>query len=424
MKIKTSILIPTASYVLVLLAFNYFCYIIDFQIDRVNLIVFITGIGIIACGAYNEFAKKNINTIIVLCFFGMYLFEVVLSSIRYNQGFLNSLFADKFYLEILLYFTLIRVYKNESDKEMVLKIFVIVSLIVSILLDYQVLVLHPSGKEILYNIDYWKRSGGARVTASTHFIEMAVLVSVAKLLEKKKKNKELENKQKIWNLFYVFTIIFGLVDIILISKTRMSIILVFSAIGIMFVFRDIGNTKKNFFHRLIIFILALIAVHFILNVSPIASSFEDLSSGHISVSLRREEYIMYIGQLLQNPFNFIFGMGMIHDTNNTFLSSILGVNGTGGRTDVGAVGFVNEFGIIGLALYIWISLRGYKIIKECRKIDVNCMDLMAFWLYFILGSATLCMFNRARIIGVPIMLYLFDYYSKFIPDKKDIQWFR
>jgi len=410
MKIKVKSLIFFPILFVIFFAFNNWFYIIDFGIDRVNVMIISSVLGIIAFGSYTELTKKKPENLFICIFFLLVLFEAFYSTIRYSQSFIDSLMADKFYLVILLYFVLVTVCKTETEKDNLENIFIFFGLVVSILIDYQVLVLYPSGQEMLTTLEYWKRGDGIRVTASSHFIEFSMLIAFSKLLSIKRDNKKhIINK---WNLVYLLMTIFGMINLLSVSKTRMSILIVFSIIGLMIIFKEKITQKKQFVFRFIILLAVIILAYYYLNFSFISSMFDDSDYNAISYSTRVEEANLYISHLLSNPVNFFFGMGMIHDSNTGFYYSILGANGAGGRTDVGILGFAHEFGFIGLMLYIWIIVRGFKIIRLCRNHNKNCMDLMALWLYFILGSSTLCMFNRGRIIAIPLLLYLYHFYSE------------
>lgn len=409
MKLDIRTFATTILYVLILVVFNNYFYLININMDRVNLLVILAFSACLISGAFRNIKASNSEYLIVICFLSVFIFESLISGLRYEQGLIESIFADKSIYSIIIFFFLAKLYTSEEKKITIINIFIFIGLIVALLLVLQVLVFYPLNIEILSNITYWKRMDGVRVINSSHYIEFSIILSLCQLIENN--HKASKKITFFWRLIYLFTFIVGMVNLLFVSKTRMSIIIVLIIEAYLLINFRIGTNKKTIFNnKLIRTTLVLFAGAIVLSSYNFSLLFNDLNDNSISVSNRQLEYSMYLNQLFSNPFNLIFGLGMINEKNTYYLYNILGPMGVGGRTDVGIVGFFHEFGLIGLTIYIWIVIRGYKIIKNCRKANINCMEMTVLWLYYILGSTTLCMFNRGRIIALPIMLYLFYYY--------------
>ena len=397
-------------YFITLLVFNYLAYIKELSYDRINVITLVLLLGILFTGAYNEMVRNVEENRIILLFFLVYLVQVLFSSINYSQSLAASFFSEKYYFILLLYYVLVRCFSSENDKEIVIDAYIILSFVIGTLIDIQTLLLHDKGIEILL-LEYGKRAGGIRVLNSAHFIEIGILLSVSKIIN------YWEDTTFIKRIIYVGAILSGLIDVFFVSQTRMSIFIIVAIMGFAILMKDFGYSRQAMIKRIAILMIILLVVGLILNSSVVSALIDDFGNNTVSVSLRLSELRLYLGQLFESPINFVFGLGMIHDTNTSYLYSVLGVNGTGGRTDVGVIGFINEFGVLGLVIYLWIMVRGYRLIKQSRKSFIKCHDLLVLYSYYILGSGTLFMFNRGRIFAVPIMLYLYRFYSNKIENQ-------
>lgn len=393
--------IVTFIIILIVVIHNYWLYLFNFTLDRFNIEILLIFISFIVIGKkklYGNSSEKNI----IFIFFVLYLIQVFLSSFSYGQSIFNSFFAEKYFFVILLFFILAFYMKNEQKLRQIEMIIVVFTLILSILLSVQSLILHNMGIELL-NIDYSTRIDGVRVLASTHFIEVGTLLSVALYFKKK------------WTLkgkiLLIVTFIMGNIDLIFVSKTRMSILIVWTTVGIILLTKDVGLKMKNIAKRILFIVLIIFFINQVMNSELFKLFVAEFNVTTVSTTNRIGEIEYYTKSILSSPINFIFGKGFVYDQNIKYLYVIQGYQGVFSRSDIGLLGFIHEFGLAGFIWYLYIVFHIGNIIVKLRKNKKYPFDLIVLYLYFIFGSGTLFILNPERIIFFPLLLAMSSFYS-------------
>ena len=131
----------------------------------------------------------------------------------------------------------------------------------------------------------------------------------------------------------------------------------------------------------------------------------EFSAQTVSVDNRIDAIQYYTQEITSSFINFIFGRGMVYDQNTRYLYVLFGPSGNFNRSDIGALGFVDKFGLIGFMWYISVIVICFNSYYKSRKCGDHPLDLLALLLYFILGSATLCMMDSERNIMFPILIF-------------------
>lgn len=411
MKIHKQTSLGVIIYFLTLLYYNSLFSIVPLNVDRINVITIVLAAGILLTGSYHRINSKQPECLFLFCFFALFFVQVIFSSIRYSQSIFDSLFAEKYYFILLLYYILSKVFISNRDYTTVIDMLVIVGCISAVLYNLQVLVLHDMGIEFMI-IEYGKRLDGVRVVNGTNTIEFASFLAAGMLLNKTEKS----NGKR---LLYIFTLVSTFIYVVFVAKTRMMLLIFALTLGFLVIFRSVASSRTVLAKRFGAFLAISVLFCYLYNTNYVRKLVSDFNVTSVSVGLRMQEIMMYTNQLLQDPISFLIGTGMIHDTNHAYYLSVLGPNGIGGRTDVGLIGFIHQFGLMGLILYIWFLVIMIRTISSLRAKEIPCLELVAFTVVFILGSGTLCMFNRGRIIGIPLMLYMVSYYRNLLRTEED-----
>lgn len=97
--------------------------------------------------------------------------------------------------------------------------------------------------------------------------------------------------------------------------------------------------------------------------------------------------------------------GMVYDQNVSYLYVLSGPAGKFNRADVGALGFIDEFGFLGLVWYVSVIVICSRSYYKAKVNGDNAQDLLVLLLYFIFGSGTLCMMDSERNIMFPILMH-------------------
>lgn len=387
--------------VLLLVIHNYLLYIFPVKFDRYNFEIAIIAIMILIVGGITLSGDKKINTIVIM-FLIIIMYTSIYSSILYKQSLINSLFADKYLFVTLLYFPIMH-FISKRDVNSLVNLIIFLTFILTLLLDIQCLILHKKGIELL-KISYASRMSDIRVLASANFIEVGTIISFSRLFDKKIKNKKLK-------ILSLITFILGNIEIIFISKTRMSILIVWASVFLILITKEIKLTVKTIFKRVFFLMLIYIIISQAVSTNIFSEYVKEFDTMSISVENRQGAVEYYLSNLEKSPFNIIFGTGFIHDTNYQYKHIITGMGKHYSRTDVGLLGFVHQFGIIGLLWYGLTVLYLIKILIKMRKKNEYPYELVAIFSYFVFGSITLFMMNAERIIFFPIMMAIANYYS-------------
>lgn len=393
-----------------LVAFNNFMYLFDVSFNKFNVILIAIFFGMIVCHGFEGVCKvDSIEKKIIICFFILFFTEAILSAVRYSQGIVDSLLTEKHYYSILLYYIFLKVYNDEKKHDILIDTYIIIALIICSLILLQVLIFHKLNIEFLY-VTYYKRAGLVRMRGAAHFIEIGLLLAFSKLVDKKRNNK--------WKAIYYAMVVLGLINMFFVSMTRMSLVIVLITIMIIMFFKDTSLTRQTMIKRFLGLLGGVFFVVWLFNTEIVRALIGDFGVYNVTVTDRVREILFMTNDIFDSFYNFIFGTGLISESKESIIYQMFGGLGKNSRTDVGLLGFMHEFGFIGVLIYLWITIRGITLILNCRRNNIQVNELSALFLYFVMGSGTLCMFNPGRIIAVPLMLYLYDFYNNQLQNVK------
>lgn len=174
--------------------------------------------------------------------------------------------------------------------------------------------------------------------------------------------------------------------------------------------------KKRFKKMILVIVLCAVAL-----VSFIKGVVNGLISNDVGLQVRVEAYSYYLNQFSHKP---LLGMGLIDPTasaKNKVLVSGVRANGLSQYylDDIGFIGFVNQFGIAGICLFLYLI----KIMNRLTRYNSNNLiveNLLLFVVYIIMNIALLPT-NKTVLPMFVIMLVLMKKNKQFCKEMRNIK---
>lgn len=332
----------------------------------------------------------------VIIFVVIYLEVITISLIKYNQTIRDLMINSSYCLVILAYFIFSYYLKDMKNLMKFKNIIIIMSTIISILYIIQSILYKSNKIFLLIDLNSF-RFESLRINQLAEFICLGAILAYSNLIN----NGEIKKK---WRLIGLVAMIVNIYEIIFVAKIRALLLIIIFTFLIM-TFIRFRKEKK-----IIIAIPIVILLLGVFYKSPIFNQYIELSSADdYSLYARSYEINYYMRQFYDNP---IFGMGFmvsryIGDENYYIARGPLGI---AHRSDVGIIGFINTFGIVGIIWYIHLLVKClYYILKLFRKNEINKnIEVLGIFLFVILGSSTLIIMDPYRIIILPIFISIID----------------
>lgn len=333
----------------------------------------------------------------IIIFLLLFLVEAIISKYRYNQSWLDIILMLLPNLCLILYF-IINYYKISNKKERIRKFFVNVSVILSGLIIFQAKIYEKFGVALLKISYEGERLNKIRITSGCYFVSIGMIITLAEILNKKNSMK----KRKKYVAFLLIEFIY-MIDIV---ATRS--LLMYLTISLFFM---ILLYNKQLIKRIMI-ILGAIFISFILINTTIFKSFISISNDATeqwSNKIRVMAIEFYLEQIKEKP---IFGTGLIKEKkeNVELFYYLRGPLGKYYKEDIGIIGFVNTYGIVGLICYLCLSIKMSKIVIKKFKINQQGenFEFVGLYIFFIMCSISLIYTAAVQIIYLPFVLYLIE----------------
>lgn len=392
-------------------------YLFSFTYSRTLLMSYCAIISVLCCGLYLKI-KNNKECKVIVLFCCILVASLLYSLIRYNITIEN---VSDMYTDVMEYFTIlaaVSVYlisKEENGVEWIEKAIICIGTSVATILTLQCLVLAPMGIAI-FDIQYSMRLGGIRFVNSTEPILFGAIFALSRILNKNKKN--------IWKfVLYWYALLIATTELVFVAKTRALLIVYFITIIIMLWNARVVSNKKEIIRKTTVIILICVGVIWVFNTDIAKAYFNEyttsLNTQYDTMSIRREEAQYALKLLLEDPVSTFIGTGFAPDdiiTLNLTDNSLKEL-----RTDIGILGFVNQFGIVGL---FWISavfIMITKLLYENHKYNICRIDCVGLYSLFLLSLPTLFLFNGERLAYFPIWLGIMMFYSS---ENKQLRFYR
>lgn len=321
------------------------------------------------------------------------LAETVLSFVRYGevQSFVSTIRESIVPLAIVATFFSLKKIVERDGIEYLIYVIIITSIICSCIAILAYVLLDTTGNNF-FNLDVENYSFYRY--NKPHFMIGAMIVVPATLFSwilRLNKNKD---------YLTVLSLILGLFHIIIIGKTRT--LIAFTLITMIIVYIYITKKSKNF---KIVVMVACVFVYLILEKNMLIESISVLFTDN-SVTFRLNAIEFYLDQVAKHP---LFGMGFIGRSNESLKHLLYGPKNQYYRTDVGFVGFMNEFGLVGAIWFINLVIYACRVVKRVLKNNGLKNDAMFAWVFLIfivISSINLFSVDPFRIIYLPLILVL------------------
>lgn len=321
------------------------------------------------------------------------IMEIFFSYMRYGevQSFVSTIREAIIPLAIVVtFFSLKRIVEREGV-EYLIQVMIIIAVICSCVAIIAYVLLDTTGN-IFFNLDVNNYSFYRY--NKPHFMIGAMIVVPATLFSwilVLNRNRE---------FLTILELVLGLFHIIFIGKTRT--LIAFTLITMIIVYTYITKKSKNF---KIAIICTCVIIFFILQGSMLIETISLLFTDN-SVTFRLNAIEFYLAQVVKHP---LFGMGFIGSTNEALKTLLYGPKNQFYRTDVGFVGFINEFGLAGAVWFISLVFYACRVVKRALKADGLKNDAMFAWvflIYIVISSINLFSVDGFRIIYTPLLLLL------------------
>lgn len=329
--------------------------------------------------------------LVILCFA-----EIVHTSIIYHgmQTLTTTIKEALHYLSaFLVYVVLLNLTNGKADILYFIRVIIKISFLCSLMALIAFVLLELGDINILrLNTDSYSfySRGSARFNIGMMIYIPGMMFSLVNMI--KKCGSKLDT----------LTILLGFLHVIIISKTRSLFVWILLAL-ILYTYIGKLNRKKI----IGLFFFAFIISYGVVYLPSIINGIQILAED-ASFAYRLGAIEFYLGQLKDHP---LLGMGLIGATNNALGDLLYGPLNRFYRVDVGIVGFVNGFGIIGLYWLLSYILNAFKTLrqhKECESYLFREYSLLLF-VFLVLASSNLLFMNSGLIFEMIILTYLIRY---------------
>lgn len=344
--------------------------------------------------------KKIRTESFVQFFLILAILETIVSLIHYckYQSLFDTIKKAVLPFAIVALFYSLREIANTSGILYIINVIIKVSFICSVVAITAYLLLETSGNNFfnldINNYSFYRYN-------KPHFM-IGSMITIPGTIFAWQKCIKCKNNRKIID---ILTLVLGLIHIIYIGKTRTLIAYLIMTMLITFIYNNkrTRNIKLFFVSILMSFILLIKIDTFIILFTKLLLD--------NSVTYRLNGIKFYLNQLGKYP---LLGMGFINSNNPVTKVLLYGPNNQYYRTDVGFIGFINEFGIIGGIWFVTLLFYAYKIMKKTNTINSNEIVIYTwgFLIFLILSSVSLFSVDPFRIFYMPLFLILLEYVEK------------
>ena len=349
----------------------------------------------------NFFLHRKIQTeFFVQFFFFLTITETVVSILHYceYQSLLSTIKKALFPFAVVLLFFSLKEIAGTLGISYIINVIIKISFVCSFVAIIAYILLDRSGNNF-FNLDVNNYSFYRY--DKPHFM-IGAMIAIPGTIFAWIKCIKIKNHRKTID---IFTLILGLVHIIYIGKTRTLIAYLIITMLIIFIYSNKKTKNIKLFSISILILFILFG-----KIDTFKNLFTKLSLDN-SVTYRLNGIKFYLDQLGRHP---LLGMGFISGGNPVTKILLYGPNNQYYRTDVGFIGFVNEFGTVGGIWFVTLMLYACKLIKKSNIMIPNetVIYTWGFLIFLILSSISLFSIDPFRIIYMPLLLTLLDCVEK------------
>ena len=334
----------------------------------------------------NPITKEILKLTYFIIFF--MLIEVIISNYRYKQGLANVIKESMYYLIFAI--VVIAICNMELEETVSLEWFckkiVLLSMFCStfaiILFSlYTYFGLNPLQLSV-ENI----RNGTIRFGIGSNLVVIALIISLSNMMNEGLNKTDLSN------------MILGIVQLYFINKTRSVILYLI----IVFCYMILNTRKTNKIVKIVVYFTVFASIFLLIfGNSSFGYRIEGYINADYGLMARVEAIQFYFSQFLKHP---LFGMGFI-STKKTLSgwNLLYGDSGIYYRGDVGVIGLLNAYGIVG---FIWSCLFLKRIYNSAVDNTTYSLSLKFIVIYFVISWANLSFMDAERLLYmiIPVMM--------------------
>ncbi|MGH1757825.1 hypothetical protein [Enterococcus gallinarum] len=342
-------------------------------------------------------SKKKANFKFAIYFLILSTLVITLLSMGiYRENILYSFKMSYYYLIPISYLFFSVYFSDETVLRKFINTFVFIGTLYSLIIILQVFVYKYLGIVFL-NFhekgigEFVVRSYGIRIARPESYIVFSYILLLIRVYMRYG-NKILNYVYICIHLFYIFTI----------SMTRVSMIMC-GILGLFLCYMLIKD-KSRLISYLLVFLIIVLVITF--GSELVLQLLYGEESRISSLMIRLNEVSFYASQFFNNIF---FGRGFPSDNNYYYLNH--GPEGKFFITDVGVLGFLSIYGLIGIIFVMITSFKIFNLWKNTKKDTANKNVIFILILYLVMSLPTLFVLDPQRVIILPIILAFIDFYS-------------
>lgn len=319
--------------------------------------------------------------------------EVIWTYSRYRQPISLACKEGFYYIvPIFAYFTFYQLYSNQMSAYKICDIFIKVGIISSIVAVAAYVLYTYGGINFLQLADSMPnnfRNGTIRFSVGSTVVFMATIMSITRVLWKE------------YTKIDVINLALSAIQIIVINKTRTSLLYMVMLILLIFLF---GKKVNPFLKVLMIILVIMCGAGVFISLDNVTTNILDYFNADAGIRVRFSAIEFYMSQFKQVP---VLGMGLISSSKDIAGWQLLyGPAGYFYRDDVGIVGLLNKFGIAGL---IWAVCFLRSASNNVKKImSVHAVIVRNIVMFCVITMINLSFMDYQRLMYIFVIMVLSD----------------
>lgn len=343
---------------------------------------------------------KYWTTVIISIAFLMSV-ELIISTFTYNERFLK-IFRQNIHVWYYLILIPLLSIGNHVQMKKILKFITYLVLLTLLLKTFSWYISNFKNRIIFENFVYefgddWTRNGLYRFN-STPFGSLVFTIISYNLITGKDRYKF------IWSVILIYILWYNAV----IYQSRAELLI--CLIPTVFMYLMFKRKQANIFA--LKYLVLILGIVFIITSGIFKRFIDTFSLGSSmggSTRLRIEAFQYYLSYFKNN---IITGIGFLDNSNAVTLAILRGPSGNRYLDDLGIIGFIFQFGLLGLIILVFIYRRIICIFLSVKDNDKKTLLCGLIILFTCMNFMSACPFDGNRMIIVPFMLAIFEYIYK------------
>lgn len=341
----------------------------------------------------------------VILFIILAFVEVINTHLLFNHDIALGVFENKSFFSFLLYFPVVDILRNEKNRNQFMNIIVGLAIVVALLNIIQFVLwnqvtIFALCKEVMSSV----RQGSARFLAGENLLYFSIFIIIQKIL-----NSPQEKLHHSLGLYLGLLVI--LAAIIVVGKTRMIIFGLIIAILFVYLVQKNWRHKKYFIFGLMIIAIGLSFSENNLITALFSSASDEIKNNSGNYNYRLLEVEFYLNQL---SGRWMLGVGRISYHYKYLIDNVYGEKFPFWFSDVGVLGYVFIYGLIGLFILGLLFFKCFRILNHIKKDDNSFYAIMGYFVFALAIFPTIPLYvQNEPMLYLVILLALINHaYSK------------